>query len=196
MRLRGLVAQHPKAQVSLRRAVEHRGRVEAHAVVGDVEHHGAVGDPAAHADLDRRGLGMADDIAQRLLGDPVEVAFVAVVEQRQRTGVEVDLDAQPAGPRPVVTPSLPTPTHGPGEMAESDWTPCSVTLTDGRRLGLQLHGFVLCHSRRKVFEARRRTCNRAAVRVAAGDAPAAVRDAVRSMMQSALDDMARAARGG
>ena len=52
------------------------------------------------ADLDRRGLGMADDIAHGLLSDPVEVAFVAVVEQRQGVGVEVDLDAQPAGPAP------------------------------------------------------------------------------------------------
>jgi len=34
------------------------------------------------------------------------------------------------------------------------------------------------------------------VRVAAGDDPAEVREAVRSMMQSALGDMARAARGG
>ncbi len=61
-----------------------------------------------------------------------------------------------ARPPAPPTPSLPTPVWGPGEMAESDWTPCSVTLTDGRRLGLQLHGFVLCHSRRKVFEARER----------------------------------------
>lgn len=54
------------------------------------------------------------------------------------------------------TPSLPTPVWGPGQMAESDWTPCSASLTDGRALGLQIHGFVLCHSRRKVFEARAR----------------------------------------
>ncbi len=56
-------------------------------------------------------------------------------------------------PRPVVTPSLPTPTHGPGEMAESDWTPCTVPLIGGGRLTVQIHGFVLCHSRRKVFRA-------------------------------------------
>ncbi len=56
-------------------------------------------------------------------------------------------------PRPAVTPSLPTPTHGPGEMAESDWTPCTVPLTGGGRLTMQIHGFVLCHSRRKVFRA-------------------------------------------
>ncbi|MBK6531225.1 MAG: IS21 family transposase [Deltaproteobacteria bacterium] len=59
-------------------------------------------------------------------------------------------------PRPVVTPSLPTPTHGPGEMAESDWTPCTVPLTGGGRLTVQIHGFVLCHSRRKVFRVHER----------------------------------------
>jgi transposase len=61
-----------------------------------------------------------------------------------------------ARPRPAVTPSLPTPVYGPGQMAESDWTPCAVTCTDGRRLALQIHGFVLCHSRRKVFRAHER----------------------------------------
>jgi transposase len=59
-------------------------------------------------------------------------------------------------PRPAVTPSLPTPVHGPGQMAESDWTPCTVKLTDGGRLALQIHGFVLCVSRRKVFRAHER----------------------------------------
>jgi transposase len=59
-------------------------------------------------------------------------------------------------PRPVVTPSLPTPTHGPGEMAESDWTPCTVPLIGGGSLAVQIHGFVLCHSRRKVFRVHER----------------------------------------
>src|SRR5487761_2394653 len=59
-------------------------------------------------------------------------------------------------PRPVVTPSLPTPTYGPGEMAESDWTPCTVPLTGDGRLAVQIHGFVLCHSRRKVFSVHER----------------------------------------
>lgn len=54
-------------------------------------------------------------------------------------------------PRPAVVPSLPTPVWGPGEMAESDWTPCSIRTTDGTRLLVQIHGMVLCHSRRKVF---------------------------------------------
>ena len=61
-----------------------------------------------------------------------------------------------ARPPAPPTPSLPTPVWGPGEMAESDWTPCTSRLTDGRCLDLQIHGFVLCHSRRKIFEARDR----------------------------------------
>lgn len=59
-------------------------------------------------------------------------------------------------PRPAVTPSLPTPTYGPGEMAEADWTPCSITLTGGGRVTVQIHGLVLCHSRRKVFRVHER----------------------------------------
>lgn len=100
MSLGGLVAEHPEAKVSLRRAVEHRCRVEARAVVGDIEHDAAALDPAPQDDLDHLGLGVADDIAQTLLRDAVEVAFVAVIEQGQRVGVEVDLDAQSAGPHP------------------------------------------------------------------------------------------------
>lgn len=59
-------------------------------------------------------------------------------------------------PRPAVTPSLPTPTYGPGEMAEADWTPCSISLTGGGRITVQIHGLVLCHSRRKVFRVHER----------------------------------------
>ncbi len=61
-----------------------------------------------------------------------------------------------ARPRPPVTPSQPTPVYGPGQMAESDWTPCTVTYTDGRRATVQIHGMVLAHSRRKVFRVHER----------------------------------------
>ena len=56
-----------------------------------------------------------------------------------------------ARPRPPVTPSLQTPQHGPGEMAESDWTPVIVACINGARIAVQIHGMVLNHSRRKVF---------------------------------------------
>ncbi len=59
-------------------------------------------------------------------------------------------------PRPPVTPSLPTPQHGPGEMAESDWTPCTFKCTHGARITVQIHGMVLAHSRRKAFRVHER----------------------------------------
>jgi transposase len=61
-----------------------------------------------------------------------------------------------ARPRPPVTPSMPTPQHGPGAMAESDWTPCIVACINGARIAVQIHGMVLCHSRRKVFRVHER----------------------------------------
>jgi transposase len=48
-------------------------------------------------------------------------------------------------------PSLPTPVYGPGEMAESDWSPYTVTLTSGKTITVQALSYVLVASRRKFF---------------------------------------------
>lgn len=56
-------------------------------------------------------------------------------------------------PKPVVEPSLPAPEYGPGEMAESDWTPVDVDFTHAPRTTLQVFGYVLCCSSRKYFGA-------------------------------------------
>ena len=56
-----------------------------------------------------------------------------------------------AGLRPKApTISLPTPDYGPGEMAESDWSPYMIDFAAGRRL-VQACSYVLTWSRRKVF---------------------------------------------
>ena len=55
-------------------------------------------------------------------------------------------------PRPVVTPSLPTPTHGPGEMAESDWSPYDIRFTTGKRAIIQAFSYTLVVSTRKHVE--------------------------------------------
>ena len=54
-------------------------------------------------------------------------------------------------PKPLPTPSLPTPVYGPGEMAESDWSPHTIDFTDGTRAALQFFAYVLAYSRRKSF---------------------------------------------
>jgi transposase len=54
-------------------------------------------------------------------------------------------------PSPKPTPSLEAPVFGPGEMAESDWSPYELTYTDGRTETVQLFSYVLVYSRRKYF---------------------------------------------
>jgi transposase len=54
-------------------------------------------------------------------------------------------------PPPHPAPSLPTPTYGPGEMAESDWSPYMIDFLDGQRRKIQALSYVLVWSRRKYF---------------------------------------------
>jgi transposase len=56
-----------------------------------------------------------------------------------------------ARPKPQAKPSLTTPDYGPGEMAESDWSPYSIKFSDGQRMTVQALSYVLVHSRRKSF---------------------------------------------
>jgi transposase len=65
------------------------------------------------------------------------------------TGVKVYL--RDARPPPPPTPSLEAPVYGPGEMAESDWSPYELTYTDGRTEIVQLFAYVLVYSKRKYF---------------------------------------------
>jgi len=48
-------------------------------------------------------------------------------------------------------PSLTTPTYGPGEMAESDWSPYPIDFTSGVRLEIQAFSYVLTYSPRKAY---------------------------------------------
>jgi transposase len=65
------------------------------------------------------------------------------------TGVKKHLRRVRPAPRP--TPSLQAPDFGPGEMAESDWSPYLLTYTDGRTETVQLFCYVLVYSTRKYF---------------------------------------------
>jgi len=49
------------------------------------------------------------------------------------------------------TPSLETPSFGPGEMAESDWSPYTIAFLDGQTRMIQALSYVLVWSRRKCF---------------------------------------------
>lgn len=52
-------------------------------------------------------------------------------------------------PPPKPAPSLPTPVYGPGEMAESDWSPYEIQFTTGTTVVVQALSYVLVSSRRK-----------------------------------------------
>jgi len=65
------------------------------------------------------------------------------------TGVKKHVRRVRPPPRP--TPSLEAPVFGPGEMAESDWSPYDLTYTDGSKDQVQLFAYVLVYSKRKYF---------------------------------------------
>lgn len=48
-------------------------------------------------------------------------------------------------------PSYATPIYGPGQMAESDWSPHTIDFTAAARSVVQVFAYVLAHSRRKSF---------------------------------------------
>jgi len=48
-------------------------------------------------------------------------------------------------------PSLTAPSYGPGEMAESDWSPYAITFTTGMRMDVQAFSYVLTYSPRKAY---------------------------------------------
>lgn len=52
-------------------------------------------------------------------------------------------------PAPKPTPSLTTPVYGPGEMAESDWSPYAIQFGNGTRAVVQAFSYVLVASTRK-----------------------------------------------
>ncbi len=54
-------------------------------------------------------------------------------------------------PPPRPTPSLQTPDYGPGEMAESDWSPYLVQFANGQKVTVQALSYVLVSSQRKSF---------------------------------------------
>jgi transposase len=85
-----------------------------------------------------------DITAQRVLEELREAGFTGGYSA-------VKAYVSSARPRPKLTPSLATPVHGPGEMAESDWSPHTIDFTVAGRKLVQLLSYVLCFSRRNSF---------------------------------------------
>jgi transposase len=96
-------------------------------------HHGRVGELLAR---------YPDITAQRVLEILKDEGF-----QGGYTGVKKHMRRVRPAPKP--TPSREAPVFGPGEMAENDWSPYTLTYTTGCTETVQLFSYVLVYSTRK-----------------------------------------------
>jgi transposase len=85
-----------------------------------------------------------------------DITAQRIFEELRESGYEGGYTAvkdilRPLRPKPKPDPSTPLPDYGPGQMAESDWSPYTITFTDGKQMLVQAFAYVLCHSRRKSF---------------------------------------------
>jgi len=109
----------------------------------------------ARAPRARKVEPFAGKVAELLSRFP-DITAQRVFEELRAVGYDggytaVKVHMRTARPQAKPEPSLPTPEWGPGEMAESDWTPCEVRFTSGQKLTVQVFSYVLCYSRRKSY---------------------------------------------
>lgn len=119
------------------------------------EPHSALPVPAARAPRLRKIDDHRARVADLLARHP-QITAQRVFEELRAAGFDggysaVKLYVRAARPRPAPTPSLPTPDHGPGEMAESDWSPHTIDFTAAGRKTVQVFSYVLVYSHRKSF---------------------------------------------
>jgi len=117
--------------------------------------HTALPKPPERAPRPKKIDAFAAHVAE-LMGRFHDITAQRVFEELKAAGFDggytgVKAYVRSVRPRPAVTPSLPTPEYGPGEMAESDWSPHEIDFTVARRKTVQLFSYVLCHSRRKSY---------------------------------------------
>jgi transposase len=91
-----------------------------------------------------------------LLGRYPEITAQRIFEELRAGGysggyTQIKEHVRKVRPPPHPEPSLPTHAYGPGEMAESDWSPYLIDFLDGQRRKVQALSYVLVWSRRKYF---------------------------------------------
>jgi transposase len=114
--------------------------------------------PASHASAQRipgKADGYTDQIAGLLTKYP-DITAQRVFEEVRAVGYAggygtIKLRVRKMRPAKKPRPSLETPVTGPGEMAESDWSPYTVVLEGGGRLCVQAFSYVLRFSCRKYY---------------------------------------------
>lgn len=96
------------------------------------------------------------DATDELLEKYPDITAQRVFEELKATGYKggysiVKTLVRKLRPKPAVKISLPTPSYGPGEMAECDWADYVISFTDEPRRKIQVFGYTLTFSRRKCF---------------------------------------------
>ena len=91
-----------------------------------------------------------------LLGRYPEITAQRVFEELRAAGygggyTQVKSHVRKVRKKSPPKPSLETPSFGPGEMAESDWSPYAIDFLDGKRRIIQALSYVLVWSHRKSF---------------------------------------------
>ena len=102
---------------------------------------------------------MIDDFSNQvadLLSRYPEITAQRVFEELRSSGYEggytqVKKQVRRVRKKAPPPPSLVTPIFGPGEMAESDWSPYTIDFLDGKRRIIQALSYVLVWSTRKCF---------------------------------------------
>lgn len=85
-----------------------------------------------------------------------EITAQRIFEELRAAGYEggytqVKRHVRRVRPPPHPEPSKVTPAYGPGEMAESDWSPYTIDFLDGQRRKIHALSYVLVWSKRKCF---------------------------------------------
>jgi transposase len=126
----------------------------AHTTQRDTEH-SAVEAPKGRAPRSKKVDGFEDRIGELMQRYP-DIRAQRVFEILRDEGFTGGYTAikryvRKVRPSPKPAPSLATPSYGPGEMAESDWSPYTITFTSGVKLTVQAFNYVLVYSPRKYF---------------------------------------------
>lgn len=95
--------------------------------------------------------------AQRLLESFPDITAQRVFEELRGKGfcggyTAVKLLVRKLRPKPRIEPSWPTPSYGPGKMAECDWSPYTIEFTQAPARTLQGFAYALVYSHRKYFD--------------------------------------------
>lgn len=119
------------------------------------EPHSALPSPAQRAPRARKIDDHRDKVAELLMQYP-QITSQRIFEELRAAGFDggysaVKVYVRAVRPRSAPAPSLPTPDHDKGAMAESDWSPYTIDFTAAPRQTVQVFSYLLAYSRRKAF---------------------------------------------